>query len=121
MILVDTSAWISFLKKTDPQIVDIIKMQVKWSEIYAVSAVFGELIQGIKNKLERDIIIILWENLPKVDEEDLFIRAEHISNNYKLFSIGVGLCYILAACADNNMALWTLDKKLQNSFDELAL
>lgn len=123
MILVDTSVWISFLKKTDPQIVDIIKMYVERSEIYAVSAVFGELLQGVKNKRERDIVNILWENLPKVDEKDLFIRAGNISNKYKLFTKGVGLidCYILAASADNNMALWTLDKKLQNSFDELAL
>tara|TARA_R110000868_G_scaffold321971_6_gene583003 strand:+ start:634 stop:834 length:201 start_codon:yes stop_codon:yes gene_type:complete len=63
MILVDTSVWISFLKKTDPQIVDIIKMYVKRSEIYAVSAVFGELLRGVKNKRERGIINILWENL----------------------------------------------------------
>ena len=123
MILLDTSVWIAFLKKTDPHIVDIIKMYIKKSEIYAVSAVFGELLQGVKNKRESDIINILWENLPKVDEEDLFIRAGNISNKYKLFAKGVGLidCYLIAACADNDLALWTLDKKLQKSFDALAL
>ncbi|MEQ6118309.1 PIN domain-containing protein [Reichenbachiella sp. MALMAid0571] len=123
MILVDTSVWISFLKKSDPHIVDIIKIYIKKQEIYTVSAVFGELLQGVKNQRERDIINILWESLPKVDEQYLFIRAGNISNKYKLFAKGVGLidCYLLAACADNDLALWTLDKKLQKSFDELAL
>ena len=123
MILADTSIWIDFLKKSDPDIVDILKKYIKTNEICAVSAVFGELLQGVKNRREQNLLNILWESLPKIDEEDLFIRAGELSNKYKLYAKGVGLidCYLLAACADNDLALWTLDKKLQKAFDDLSI
>ncbi|MEQ9288320.1 MAG: PIN domain-containing protein [Cyclobacteriaceae bacterium] len=121
MILADTSIWITFLRKSDPDIIDILKKYLKRHEIFTVSAIFGELLQGVKNQRERDIVNILWESLPKVDEESLFIKAGNISNKYKLHSKGVGLidCYLLAACAENDLALWTLDKKLMKAYDEL--
>ncbi len=122
MILVDTSIWISFLKKDDPDTVDILKTYIKRHEVYTVSAVFGELLQGVKNQRERNIITTLWENLPKVNEEELFIKAGTLSNKYKLLAKGIGLidCYLLAACSEYDLALWTLDKKLMKAYDELA-
>lgn len=119
MILVDTSVWINFLRKSDLDTEDMLKTYLKNDHIYAVSAVFGELLQGVKSKRERSIVSTLWENLPKVDEQQLFIKAGELSNQHKLYAHGVGLidCYILAAAIDNNLALWTLDKKLQNAID----
>lgn len=119
MILVDTSVWVSFLRKTDPDLSDILKKYLKKEQVYAVSAVFGELLQGAKNNRERHLISVLWENLQKVTEEDLFIAAGNLSNRYKLYASGVGLidCFILAAAMENNLALWTLDKKLQKAVD----
>ena len=121
MILADTSIWFVFLRKSDPDLEDILKKYLKRQEIYMVSAIFGELLQGVKNKRDRNIVNILWESLPKVDENDLFIHAGNISNKYKLHSKGIGLidCYLLAACAENNLALWTLDKKLLKAHEEL--
>jgi predicted nucleic acid-binding protein len=119
MILADTSVWINFLRKSDLDTVDMLKAYLKNQHIYTVSAVFGELLQGVKSKRERSIVTTLWENLPKVEEQELFIKAGELSNQYKLYAHGVGLidCYILAAAMDNNLALWTLDKKLQNAID----
>lgn len=119
MILADTSIWISFLRKSDPDLSDILKKYLKKEEVYAVSAIFGELLQGVKNKRERDIVSILWESLPKVSEQNLFIEAGKLSNRYKLYAQGVGLidCFIMAAAIENNLALWTLDKKFQKAID----
>ncbi len=119
MILVDTSVWVNFLRKSDPDTVDMLKTYLKKDHIYAVSAVFGELLQGAKNKREEALISKLWENLPKVEEDQLFIMAGRLSKDYKLYASGVGLidCYILAAAMDNNLTLWTLDKKLQQAID----
>ena len=119
MILADTSIWISFLRKDDEDIVSILKTYLKKNDIYTVSAVFGELFQGVKSKRERDIIDIIWSSLPKPDEEGLFIKAGHISNQYKLYAKGVGLidCYLLAACCEFGYSLWTLDKKLQKAYE----
>lgn len=122
MILVDTSVWISFLKNDDPDLGDILKKYLKRNDVFTVSAVFGELFQGVKNKREWEILQILWSSLPKVEEEGLFIKAGQLSNKHKLYASGVGLidCYLLAACLDNKLALWTLDKKLQKAFDQVT-
>ena len=119
MIIVDTSVWISFLRKDDLDMGEILKTYLKRHEVFAVAAVFGELLQGVRNKRERETIQILWQNVPKADESNLFIEAGNLSNKYKFHSRGVGLidCYILAAALKNNMALWTLDKKLQKAID----
>ncbi|WP_421895295.1 PIN domain-containing protein [Marinoscillum sp.] len=121
MILVDTSVWISFLRNSDPDLSAILKSYLKRKEIYAVSAVFGELLQGVKNKRERALVLSLWENLPVVDESDLFIQAGNLSNEYRFYADGIGLidCYILAAALNNDLALWTLDKKLGAAADSL--
>jgi len=119
VILVDTSVWISFLKKDDIDTQYILKSYLRKDDVFTVSAVFGELFQGVKSKRERRIVEALWLSLPKVDERELFIKAGHISNEHKLYPKGVGLidCYLLAACLENELALWTLDKKLLNAFD----
>lgn len=122
MILVDTSVWVSFLRKDDDDIVYILKRYLKKNDVYTVSAVFGELFQGVKNKRERELLTIIWKSLPKPNEEDLFIRAGHLSNTHKLYAKGVGLidCYLLAACLANNWSLWTLDKKLLEAFETVT-
>lgn len=121
MILVDTSVWISFLKKDDPDTYDILKSYLKKEHVWAVSAVFGELFQGAKNNREVAVIEMLWNSLPKVNESKLFLEAGRLSKQHKLYARGVGLidCYIMAACFDNDLAIWTLDKKLLSAFDEI--
>ncbi len=119
MILADTSIWISYFRESDLDLMDIFDSYLKKNDIYTVSAVFGELLQGAKNRREKKVIEDFWFSLPKVGEDSLFIKAGLNSNKYNLFNQGVGLvdCYILSACIENNLALWTLDKKLQRAYD----
>jgi len=118
MILADTSVWISYLCRIDSELEEIFDFYLKKKHIYLVSAVFGELLQGAKNREELDMLRMLWANMPKAKENDLFIKAGLNSNKYKLLNQGVGLVdsYILAACIKNNLTLWTLDKKLQRAY-----
>lgn len=122
MILVDTSVWISFLKKDDQDLHYILKKYLKTEEVATTSVIFGELFQGVKNKREANILEIIWASLPKFDESELFIKAGKISNQHRLYAHGVGLidCSLLALCLENKLALWTLDKKLQNAFDRIT-
>ncbi|MEP0369190.1 MAG: PIN domain-containing protein [Cyclobacteriaceae bacterium] len=119
MILVDTSVWISFLKKDDTDITDILRNYLNTEEVLAASPVFGELLQGVKNKREKEVIDIIWQSLPKIDEEELFIKAGELSSQHKLYARGVGLidCFLLAVCLEYDCALWTLDKNLGTAFD----
>ena len=79
----------------------------------AVECVFGELLQGVKNKSERDIIINFWTHLPKENYEDLIIQAGEYSSNHKLLDHGVGLidAIILVQAIRSNSKIWTLDSK----------
>ena len=122
MIVADTSVWISYMREDDQDLVDILKKYLQKNHVYTVSAIFGELFQGAKSLRETKIIQIIWESLPKVDEGQLFLRAGHLSQRYKLHAKEVGLIdsYILSACLDNGYVLWTLDKKLQQAYDELS-
>lgn len=122
MIIADTSVWIDFLKKSDPDTVDILSKYLKKGEVFAVSAIFGELLQGVKNKREREIIYLIWDSLPKIDETGLFLTAGNLSNKHKLYAKGVGLidCLIMSAAIENDLALWTLDKKLQEAIDVVS-
>jgi len=122
MILADTSIWISFLRKDDQDLFDIVKLYLKKNEIYSVSAVFGELFQGVRNKREYETIHSIYSDLPKAYEQDLFIEAGKLSSKAKLLSKGVGLIdsYIITACLKNNLSLWTLDKKLNQAYEEIV-
>lgn len=87
----------------------------------AISAVFGELLQGVKNKREREIVQSFWDNLPHVNEANLLIKAGQLSNQYKFSTHGVGLidAYILAAALEHDLSIWTLDKKLDRIVEEV--
>ncbi|MEM8938365.1 MAG: PIN domain-containing protein [Bacteroidota bacterium] len=121
MIVADTSIWISFLRQDDQDTIDILRSYLKKNEVFSVSAVFGELYQGVKSNWEKDVINQVRENLPTVDEENLFINAGLLSNDHRLYAKGVGLidCYILVACLQNELALWTKDKKLQAAYEDI--
>ena len=121
MIIVDTSVWIEYLKGNNPEITRSLKPRLQNRKVVAVSAVFGELLQGVKNKREREIIQGFWNSLPHVDETDLFIEAGQIANEYKLYNKGVGLIdgYILSAALKHDLPIWTLDKKLDRVIDEV--
>jgi len=121
MIIADTSIWISYLRDFDTDLTEVFEAYLEKKDIYAVSAIFGELLQGAKSKREVNMLQGFWENLPKLKEENLFIKAGLKSNKYQLLNNGVGIVdsYILVACLENDFALWTLDKKLQRAYDSI--
>lgn len=120
MIIADTSVWIEFLKG-NAEIISLLTPYMRRGDVVATSAIFGELLQGVRNKRERQVVEAFWNSLPKVDENLLFIEAGKLSNKHKLYARGVGLidCYILAAALKHDYALWTLDKKLLSVIDLL--
>jgi predicted nucleic acid-binding protein len=114
LILADTSIWIEFLKQTDFEGNQRFSECLDSLSVVAISAVFGELLQGARNDKEEKLILEYWNALPKVDEQNLFIEAGRISHQHKLYNKGVGLidCYIIAAARLNKLEIWSLDKKL---------
>lgn len=122
MIVADTSVWISFLRQDDLDTVEILRAYLKKEEVHAVSAVFGELYQGVRSKRERSVIEEIYENIPKASEEGAFLKAGLLSNKHKFYAKGVGMvdCYIMTVCLENKLTLWTYDKKLKQAYESIV-
>jgi predicted nucleic acid-binding protein len=112
MVILDTSVWIEYLRANQdyfPHISNLLENR----EILAVECVFGELLQGIKNASEKEIILDFWKYLPKVQYENIIIKAGVYSAEKKLIDKGVGLIdsIILMHGIKSESKIWTLDKK----------
>ncbi|GHV85253.1 hypothetical protein AGMMS50230_08610 [Spirochaetia bacterium] len=111
MIILDTSVWIEFLRKNEKYFDPISQMLTKM-DIMAVEVVFGELLQGVKNKREEEIILDYWKHLPKIDNDtEIIISAGIYSHKNKLIDKGVGLIdsIIIMHGIKTNSKIWTLD------------
>ena len=112
MIILDTSVWIEFLKKHEPYFSIIVPL-LEQREILAVECVFGELLQGVKNRNEQNTIVAYWEHLPKIETGEIIIEAGIYSNKNKLLDKGVGLidAIILMHGIRSKIKIWTIDNK----------
>ena len=114
MIIPDTSIWIEFFKKHEPYFSQL-RDHLERQEILVISSVFGELLQGVKNNKEKEIILDYWKYLPKIDETELLVKAGEYSYQNKFISKGVGIidASIIVIAIDNNAVILTLDQKLK--------
>ena len=114
MIIPDTSIWIEFFKSHEPYFGKL-KDYLEKHEVIAISTIFGELLQGVKNINEKKIILEYWNYLPKSNENDLLIKAGEYSFENKYISKGVGIidASIVVSAIENNAVVWTLDEKLK--------
>jgi predicted nucleic acid-binding protein len=113
MIIADTSVWIEFLKGHEPHF-SVFRSALEQRKIFALEAVFAELLQGVRNKREESIVLSYWENTPRYFEDELLIQAGLTSHRKKLLNKGVGLidATLIYAAEKSGVQLWTLDKKI---------
>ena len=76
--------------------------------------VFGELLQGCKNKTEVNFILEYWENLNTINFEGSFIEAGKLSYTNKYIDKGIGLIdsVLINQVKKHKLKIWTLDKKI---------
>ena len=112
MIILDTSIWIEHLRNNSDYF-PVVRKLMENSQILAVECVFGELLQGVKNESEKEIIINFWIHLPKENYDNIIIQAGEYSAQNKLLDHGVGLVdsIILMHGKKSNSKIWTLDTK----------
>jgi predicted nucleic acid-binding protein len=112
MIILDTTVWIEFFRNNKKYYSKITPL-LETKEILAAECVFGELLQGVKNKREKEIIMNYWKHLPKNNYEEIIIEAGNYSCQNKLLDHGVGLidAIILMHGIKSNSKIWTLDTK----------
>ena len=112
MIILDTSVWIEHFRNNPAYFPKVSKL-LEIREVLAVECVFGELLQGVKNKREKEIILDFWKYLPKEKYENIIIQAGEYSAKYNLLSGGVGLtdAIILMHGINSHSRIWTLDAR----------
>lgn len=115
MIVADTCIWIEFLKGKEPYFTELSEL-LEQGQVLGLELVFAELMQGAKNKREREMISDYWIYLPKFSIDSVVYRAGLLCGQEKWFAKGVGLvdCAILLYCRETGSPLWTKDKKLQS-------
>jgi len=116
MVLVDTSVWVSYLRKGSAKLTDLLND----GKVLCHPFILGELACG--NLKDRPVILSYLELLP------MSIVAEHeevlsfIENN-RLMGKGLGYVdvHLLASAVLTGVLVWTLDKKLAQTADNLHL
>ncbi|MFB5651101.1 PIN domain-containing protein [Leptospira wolffii] len=119
MILVDTSVWIEFFRGNDPYFSEL-KDLIESSEVIVHEVVFGELLQGCKNKNEVSFILEYWENLNTLTSDGSFLSAGKLSFESKHIDKGIGLIdsVLINEVRSKKLQLWTLDKKILKVLDK---
>jgi hypothetical protein len=81
---------------------------------YSLEVVFAELAQGAKGKREMEVILTFFSNMKLLDSPGLIFKAGVYSQQNRLIEKGIGLIdAILIVCTiENDLKLWTLDKKI---------
>jgi len=116
MVLVDTSVWIGHLRKTSCSLAGLLDD----GEVAIHPFVIGELASG--NLANRKEILSLLNSLPALqrleDDEILFFIEQH-----SLAGRGLGLIdvHLLASSKMSEHPLWTTDKRLAATAEELGL
>ena len=115
MIIIDTSVWVEFLKGKQPFFKKISTL-LEENQVYALECIFAELMQGALNSRERNVINDYWQNIPKPEIKNVFIKAGIESGKSNWLSKGVGLIdsVIILSARETLSKIWTLDRKLQN-------
>ena len=116
MVLVDTSVWVTHLRKGSPELADLLNK----GKVLCHPYILGELACG--NLKDRAVILSYLQLLP------MGIVAEHeevlsfIEGN-RLMGKGLGYVdvHLLASAVLTGVSVWTLDNKLAQTADNLHL
>ena len=110
MVIVDTSAWIEYLRGGLPRVVNKVDLCLEQDLVGIGDLVYCEVIQGIRSPRERREVSTLLLSLPQFDMVG-FSMAEKSAANYRLLrSKGVTVrktidVLIGTFCAENGMQL----------------
>ncbi len=119
MILIDTSVWIEFFKQKEPfkkNVQSLLEAQM----IVAIEPVFAELLYGVRNRKEKEIVQSYWQILTRLSfGSSSMIEAALFANDSLYLQSGIGLmdAIIMKSVVDGNHLLWTLDKRMLKGLD----
>ena len=117
MILIDTSVWIEFFRQNGGY-TERIKSLLEAREIITVEPVFAELMYGVRQRHDKEMILSYWQILPKITfgMNSLLAASEYANhNNYHQSGIGLMDAIIIKSAIDGDHSIWTLDMKINDN------
>ncbi len=116
MVLVDTSVWVSHLRRGSPRLEKLLND----AEVICHPFIIGELACG--NLKNRNEIISLLQSLPVTSTIEFDEFLFFIDRN-QLMGKGIGFVdvHLLASAQLTGVPLWTVDKRLKSAAEQLEL
>lgn len=113
LVLIDTSAWIEYLKKTSHRVTKETESAIFLNTAAACQLVLAELIQGARSEKEVEVIrnLALVVKILKESEttwQDAGLLANKLRRQGKTLSLID--CYLAVLAKENKAAILTLDK-----------
>lgn len=113
LVLIDTSAWIEYLKKTSHPITKEIESALILNVAATCQLVLAELLQGARSEKETDLILDLASVVRILNEsESTWQEAGFLANKLRKQGRTIALidCYLAVLAKENKAAILTLDK-----------
>jgi predicted nucleic acid-binding protein len=123
MIILDTSVWIEYLRQNEP-IANQVSNLLAEQKVIAVEPVFAELMFGVRNVQERNVIRTFWQILPRADlEEESLFKTSDLAFQYDFQDKGIDLidALVIRTAQMGNHQLWTLNKRIISILDNVQL
>jgi predicted nucleic acid-binding protein len=120
MILIDTSVWIEFLKQKE-SFVRVMKMLLEAQKVITIEPVFSELLFGVRNNQEEEMILSYWHVLPKIEfgTGTMLAAAQYAcKEDYQQRGIGLIDAILIKSVIDGNHLIWTLDQRITSNLDQ---
>ena len=122
LALVDTSAWIEYLKRTSHPITKEIESALLFNTAAICQLVLAELIQGAKSEKEIALIMDLVLVVKVLKEsESTWQQAGFLANKLRKRGKTISLidCYLAVLAKENKTIILTLDKHFSTIADLL--
>jgi predicted nucleic acid-binding protein len=123
MILIDTSVWIEYFKQNSEYVTDVQSL-LERQAVITIEPVFSELLYGVRNRKEKELIESYWQILPRIDfRSNSMLEAAEFANLNDYYKLGIGIidAIIVKSTMEGNHLLWTLDGKIQRAVKDQML
>lgn len=115
-ILVDTSVWIEFFKKTSAT-GEVVSELLQRDQAWVAGIVLFELVQGAKSEVEKELIISQLSKLNYIEMSiPHWLRAGELAKAMKKKGLTLPISDILLAtiALEYNLSIFTLDKHFES-------
>ena len=111
-IIVDTTVWIEFLRNSNSELSNHLKLLLRQGRVIMVGIILAEILQGVKLAKERNRLTDLFKNLPYLEiTRSNWEKAGDLESTLRKKGITIPLSDLIIASAavSGNIEVYTID------------